>query len=61
LYERAAGNLVWGGRRPVALLGVDGVAVIDTDDALLIVQLERSGDLKRVVRRVAAEFGTKFL
>ena len=61
LSERAGGNLVWGGRRPIALLGVDGVAVVDTDDALLIVQLERSGDLKRVVRRVAAEFGTEFL
>lgn len=57
LSQSAQGNLVWGGRRPIALLGVDQLAVIDTEDALLIARLDRSGELKRLVGRVEAEFG----
>jgi len=53
----AQGNLVWGGRRPIALLGVDQLAVIDTEDALLVARLDRSADLKQLVGRVEAELG----
>ena len=50
LLESAKGNLVWGGRdRLVALLGVEGLAVIDSDDALLVTRLDRSSELRRVV------------
>jgi mannose-1-phosphate guanylyltransferase len=46
----AAGNLVWGRPgRPVALLGVEGLAVVDAGDALLVARLDRSGDVRRVV------------
>lgn len=45
----APGNLVWGGERLVALLGVEGLAVVDTGDALLVARLERSDELRRVV------------
>jgi mannose-1-phosphate guanylyltransferase len=46
----AAGNLVWGRpRRPVALVGVEGLAVVDTGDALLVARLDRSGDVRRIV------------
>ncbi len=43
------GNLVAGSSRPIALLGVRGLAVIDAGDALLIADLERSGDVREVV------------
>jgi len=52
LLEDAGGNLVWGGTRLVALLGVEGLAVIDAEDALLVTRLERAGELRRVVARL---------
>ena len=52
VLEDADGNLVWAGDRLVALLGVEGLAVIDADDALLVARLERSGELRSVVRRL---------
>jgi mannose-1-phosphate guanylyltransferase/mannose-6-phosphate isomerase len=46
----AGGNLVWaGGGRLVSLVGVEGLAVIDAGDALLVARLDRSGDVRRVV------------
>jgi mannose-1-phosphate guanylyltransferase/mannose-6-phosphate isomerase len=45
-------NLVWGKDRPIALLGVSGLAVIDAGDALLVTRLERSDQVRDVVRRV---------
>lgn len=47
--EDARDNLVWAGDRLVALLGVEGLAVIDTDDVILITQLSRSSDVRRLV------------
>jgi len=52
LLEDAGGNLVWAGERLVALLGVEGLAVIDAGDALLVARLDRSGELRRVVARL---------
>ncbi len=54
LSEEAGGNLVWGGDRLVALLGVEGLAVIDTDDVILITQLSRSSDVRRIVAALKA-------
>jgi hypothetical protein len=47
-------NLVWSEDRTVALLGVEGFAVIDTPDALLIARLEQSSDVRKVVARLKA-------
>ena len=52
--HEAAGNLVWADRRLVALLGVDGLAVIDAGDALLVARLDRSPDVRHLVRRLAS-------
>jgi mannose-1-phosphate guanylyltransferase len=49
MAEDAKGNLVWGGDRLIALLGVDDLAVIDADDVILITQLSRSSDVRRIV------------
>jgi mannose-1-phosphate guanylyltransferase len=51
VYDDAAGNLVWG--RPgqaIALLGVSGLAVVDTGDALLVARLDRSNDVRVIVQ-----------
>jgi mannose-1-phosphate guanylyltransferase len=45
----APGNLVWGQARPLALLGVEGLAVVDAGDAVLVARLERSDELRRIV------------
>jgi mannose-1-phosphate guanylyltransferase len=49
LLVDAHGNLVWGGDRLVALLGVEGLAVVDAGDAVLVARLDRSGDVRVVV------------
>ena len=46
------GNLVRGHERPVVLLGVEGLAVIDSGDALLVTRLDRSGEVRDVVARL---------
>jgi mannose-1-phosphate guanylyltransferase len=50
LFEGSDANLVWGGRRLIALLGVEGLAVIDADDAVLIARLDRSHEVRSLVR-----------
>ena len=55
ILKDADGNLVWGDGRLVVLLGVEGLAVIDTPDALLVARLDRSPELKDVVARVARD------
>jgi mannose-1-phosphate guanylyltransferase len=54
LLEESTGNLVWSDRRLVALFGVEGLAVIDAGDSLLVARLARSGDLRRLVERLRA-------
>jgi mannose-1-phosphate guanylyltransferase len=54
-FDDRGGNLVWGQPdRPVALLGVEGVAVVDTGDALLVARLDRSNDVREVVKALKA-------
>jgi len=48
-FDDAGGNLVWANGRTVALLGVEGLAVVDTGDALLVARLDRSADVRQVV------------
>ena len=52
LLHDASGNLVQGGERPMVLLGVRGLAVIDAGDALLISSLERSPEVRSVVSQL---------
>jgi mannose-1-phosphate guanylyltransferase/mannose-6-phosphate isomerase len=50
VHDDAGGNLVWGrSERPIALVGVEGLAVVDTGDALLVTSLARSGEVRAVV------------
>jgi mannose-1-phosphate guanylyltransferase len=45
-------NLAWSEERTIALLGVEGLAVIDTPDALLVARLDRSADVRELVARL---------
>lgn len=49
LLMDASDNLIWGGSRLVALLGVEGLAVVDTGDVTLITRLDRSADVRNLV------------
>ncbi len=49
---QAEGNYVYAPGKMVALLGVDGLVVVETEDALLITTRERSQDVSKVVRQV---------
>ncbi len=52
LFFEAPGNLVRGHDRPIVLLGVEGLAVIDAGDALLVAKLNRSGAVRDLVARL---------
>jgi len=52
LLCEAPGNLVRAHDRPIVLLGVEGLAVIDAGDALLVTKLTRSGAVRDVVARL---------
>ncbi len=54
VFEEAQGNLVWSDGRQVVLVGVEGLAVIDARDALLVVRLDRSQQLRRAVDALRA-------
>jgi mannose-1-phosphate guanylyltransferase len=55
-FDDRGGNLVWGQPgRPVALLGIEGVAVVDTGDALLVARLDRSNEVRAVVNALKAQ------
>ncbi|HVD51835.1 MAG TPA: hypothetical protein VNB51_07335, partial [Candidatus Udaeobacter sp.] len=47
--EDAHDNFVWSESKVVALVGVEGLVVVETADALLITTKERSEDVKAIV------------
>jgi mannose-1-phosphate guanylyltransferase/mannose-6-phosphate isomerase len=49
LVDDARRNLIWGGTRLVAALGVEDLVVIDTEDVILITKLDRSSDVRHLV------------
>jgi mannose-1-phosphate guanylyltransferase len=55
IAEGASDNYVWSPDKLVALVGVEGLVVIDTEGALLITTKERSEDVKTVVDRLKRE------
>jgi len=49
----STGNYVYAPGRMVALLGVEGLVVVETDDALLITTRDRSQDVSKIVRQLS--------
>jgi mannose-1-phosphate guanylyltransferase len=58
---QSRGNYVYAPGKMVALLGVDGLVVVETDDALLITTRERSQDVSKIVRMVHNELNREDL
>ncbi len=58
---QSEGNYVYAPGKLVALLGVDGLVVVETEDALLITTRERSQDVSKVVRQVHEGLGREDL
>jgi hypothetical protein len=52
-------NLVWSEDRTIALLGVEGFAVIDTPDALLVARLDQSSDVRKLVAQLKSSGRSK--
>jgi mannose-1-phosphate guanylyltransferase len=52
LAVEAGNNVVLGGKRLVALLGVDDLVVVDADDALLVCPRSRAQEVRKVVERL---------
>lgn len=50
-----------GGRRVIALVGVEDLVVVETDDALLIVPRARAQDVKEVVEQLKARGDTRLI
>jgi mannose-1-phosphate guanylyltransferase/mannose-6-phosphate isomerase len=55
VIDDAGGNLIWGDACPIVLLGVEGLAVIDTGDALLVTKLDQSARVRGVVAELKAK------
>src|SRR5256885_15717209 len=53
--EDAHDNYIWSPGKLVALIGVEGLVVVDTEDALLITTKDRSEDVKVIVDRLRRE------
>lgn len=49
----ATGNYVYAPGKMVALLGVEGLVVVQTEDALLITTRDRSQDVSKIVRQLS--------
>ena len=58
---QSKGNYVYAPGKMVALLGVDGLVVVETDDALLITTRDRSQDVSKIVKMVHEGLGREDL
>jgi mannose-1-phosphate guanylyltransferase len=58
---QSAGNYVHAPGKMVALLGVSGLVVVETADAILITTLERSQDVSKIVHTLHREMGKEEL
>jgi mannose-1-phosphate guanylyltransferase len=53
--EGASDNYIWAPGKTVALIGVEGLVVVDTEDALLITAKDSSEEVKTIVDRLKRE------
>lgn len=55
LAKNCHNTLAWGGKRLIALLGLDDVVVVDTDDALLVAARDHVQQVKDIVTELKAK------
>ena len=61
LTEDSFGNLVYADGRTVALVGVNDLVVVETDDAVFVCPRARSQDVKLIVQRLQSERRSELL
>jgi mannose-1-phosphate guanylyltransferase len=54
-------TFVFGGKRLVATIGLEGVVIVDTEDALLVCSREQEQDVREIVRRLDGENRREYL
>jgi mannose-1-phosphate guanylyltransferase len=54
-------TLVFGGKRLVATIGLEGMVIVDTEDALLVCPSEREQEVRAIVRRLEEEKRGEYL
>lgn len=52
LLEGVSGSLVRAGERPVAVVGLEGVIVVDAGDAILVADVSRAEEVRRIAARL---------
>jgi mannose-1-phosphate guanylyltransferase len=52
VFVESRGSVVFGRGRLIALVGVPGVVVVDTEDALLVTSRDRSEEVRKVVKEL---------
>jgi len=57
----SSGSLVYANGKLAALVGVEGLIVVNTDDALLVCRQDRAQDVKKVVEQLQREGMTEYL
>lgn len=55
ILSGVSGSLVRGGDRLIAVLGLDDVVIVDTDEALLVVSREHAQEVKSIIDRLPPE------
>ena len=54
-------TLVFGGKRLVATIGLEGMVIVDTEDALLVCPRDREQEVRTIVRRLERENRGEYL
>ncbi len=54
-------TLVFGGKRLIATVGLEGMVIVDTEDALLVCPREREQEVRAVVRRLEEDERSEWL
>ena len=57
----AANNYIFSPRKFVALVGVENLVIVDTEDALLVVHRDRSQDVGKIVKELGLSEHTELI
>jgi len=55
------GTLIFGGKRLIATIGLKGLVIVDTEDALLVCTQEQEQEVRTLVRELEARGDTEYL
>lgn len=61
LTINSSNNLIHTGKRLVAVVGIDDMIVVDTDEIVMVLPKSRSQDVKKIVERLAEEGKSEYL